>query len=212
MGTTKKKILLSIAELLSLSGLMISVPVIAGIDSVLIGHGTTETSITELMQEALILLSAVLCGLAAWQHPKSRGFLTLAAGLFGCMFIRECDAFLDTITHGFWVYPAIILALATILYALTCRETLIPTLVSYLGKKHFTYIFIGLLVVMVFSRAFGAGYLWEAVMGTNYRSAYKSLIQEGLELFGYIQVAYGALLLFFYERISTRQEPAAASN
>ncbi|MFC1467964.1 hypothetical protein ACFLQY_04695 [Verrucomicrobiota bacterium] len=207
----KKKILLSIAELLSLTVLMLSVPIIIGIDSLVIGHGTSETSITELMQEALILLSAVLCGISAWKRPQSRGFLALAAGFFGCMFIRECDAFFDKIAHGFWVYPAITFALATTLYALTSRETVIPTLLAYLGKSHFTYISIGLLLILVFSRAFGSGHLWEGVMGANYRSAYKSMIQEGLELLGYVHVAYGAVLLFFYEKMSTGKEQATES-
>ena len=87
-----------------------------------IGHGVTEHSLTELAQEALILISAILFWVGARQHPTVRSLLVLFAGLFGCMFIRELDALFDKIFHGFWIYPALLLAAGTILYAASCPK------------------------------------------------------------------------------------------
>jgi hypothetical protein len=202
MGGTELKVFFSIAEFMFMAGLMIAVPVIVAIDAVVIGHGTPEISITELTQEALILLSAILFGIGAWQRPKSRGCLVLVAGLFGCMFIRECDAYLDNITHGFWFYPAILLAVTTILYSISCRGTVLSPIAIFVGKKFYTYISIGLLLVLVFSRAFGTGYLWREVMGDNYDSMYKSIIQEGLELLGYVLISYGTVLFLFQKEVA----------
>ena len=85
-----------------------------------IRNGITENSITELMQEALILISAILFWVGAWRYPTVRSLLVLFAGLFGCMFIRELDALFDKIFHGFWIYPALLLSAGTILYAASC--------------------------------------------------------------------------------------------
>ena len=60
-----------------------------------------------------------------------------------------------------------------------------------------TYIFIGLLIIIVFSRAFGTGSLWHDIMGDDYDTLYKNIIQEGLELFGYGLVLYGSMLFYF---------------
>lgn len=185
---------------------MLSVPVLVKIDFTLIGHRASETSLLEITQEVLIFSSAVLCGISAWKHPDTRGFLALVSGLFGCMFIRECDALLDNIVHGFWFYPALALAFAAGLFAVNTQETVIPTFAAYLGEKYFTYISIGLLLVVVFSRSFGSGRLWQTVMGADYRATYKSVIQEGLELLGYIHIAYGTVLLFLNGSIHASKE------
>jgi hypothetical protein len=69
-------------------------------------------------------------------------------------------------------------------------------MVAYLGSKSWIYVTIGLLIVLVLSRLFGSGWLiWNAVMGEGYRAEYKAIIQEGLELFGYIFIFYGSWLL-----------------
>jgi len=202
MENIKLKVLFSVTEFLAQAVLIIAVPVIVAIDTVVIGHGITEISITEITQGALILSSAILFGIGAWQRPNSRGFLVLVAGLFGCMFIRECDFFLNKITHGFWVYAAILLSITVLLYSISCRGTVAYSMVVYVRKKFFLYISIGLLVVLVFSRTFGTGYLWREVMGDNYEWMYKSIIQEGLELLGYMLISYGSVLLLFQKEVT----------
>ena len=100
----------TIIEVLLLSVLMMAVPVFIFLDVIVIGHGLPEVSFTEISQELLILISALIFAHDAKNREQERGFLTLVSGLFGCMFIREFDALLDNIVHGFWVYPAFLLA------------------------------------------------------------------------------------------------------
>ena len=78
-------------EFAVLAAIMIATPAIVARDVEIFLHGSSEVSVTEFFQEALILLSAVLFALAARRQTESRGWLVLVAGLFACMFIREID-------------------------------------------------------------------------------------------------------------------------
>ncbi len=172
---------------------MVATPAIVALDVEVFLHGSSEVSITELSQEALILLSAVLFGLAARRQAQARAWLVLVAGLFACMFIREIDMWLDRIVHGFWVYPALATALAAIAYALRNRETLGSGFAAYTSTRAHAYVLTGLLVVVLFSRLFGSGGFWAGVMGDDFQHAYKTFIQEGIELLGYFLIAFGSV-------------------
>ncbi|MBY4675409.1 hypothetical protein [Marinobacterium arenosum] len=191
-----KGLLSSIIEFVTLAGLMILVPAVVAADIFLIGYGTSEQSLTQISQALLLLLTMWLFAREAVRQPAARGMLVLGAGFFGCMLIRECDGYLDAIAHGFWQYPAIALALMAILYARRCRGTVMAPMSAYMTSRPYPYLLIGLVVVLVFSRIFGTGHLWKAVMQVSYDNEYKSMIQEALELLGYVLIAYGACRAF----------------
>ena len=162
------------------------------IEATVIGS-ISETAMTELIQEALVLAAAFLFGVAAWRCPSFRSLLVLFAGLFGCMFIRELDALFDKIFHGFWVYPAVLLAVGTILYATRCPKIDLRQSLDFLTASSFRSVFFGLLTVLVISRIVGAGRIWYFIMGSkSVGRLYKNVIQEGLELWGYALIATGA--------------------
>ncbi|MCK9563097.1 MAG: hypothetical protein M0R02_10320 [Bacteroidales bacterium] len=190
------RIVRAVGEFLLLTLFALIPPLFVFIDSVVIGHGVTEDSLTEYAQETLLLVSALLFWHGARRHPDSRGFLLLVAGFFGCALIRELDSYLDFISHGFWVWPANLLALATISYvALRCKDTVLEPMAAFIDTKPYFYMVFGLLVVFVFSRLFGSGtLLWDHLLGDNYTHSFKSGVQEGLELFGYIFIGYSAYL------------------
>jgi len=194
MTNIKRTIYYSIFESLLLAVLMIIVPVLVALDVVVIGHGLPELSFTEISQELLILMSALIFAYDARYRIQERGFLVLVAGFFGCMFIRECDALLDNIVHGFWVYPAFLLAFGSIYYASLHQETVLYPMIKLIRKKHFAYLLTGLVFVLLFSRLFGTGGLWREIMGGDYNSLYKNIIQEGLELTGYTLIGYGSIM------------------
>jgi hypothetical protein len=196
MENDKIKILRSIAEFLFLTVLTVAVPLIVFVDSRILCDGVSELSITEITQEALILFSAILFWVEAWRRPQARGFLVLVGGFFACMFIRELDSLFDLIHPEFWVYPACLTTIISITYASNFRNTILSSMAAYTGAKSCIYISVGLLVVMVFSRLFGNGQLlWINIMGADYKGMYKTIIQEGLELFGYMFIFYGSCLL-----------------
>ncbi len=135
------------------------------------------------------------CCFGVLRDPQARGFMVLVAGLLSCMFIRELDYAFDQITHGFWFYPAMLMALGSILYAAINRDTISLPMVYFTGTRSYVFLAVGLLITLVFSRVFGSGNLvWKEALGSSYTAHFRSVIQEGLELFGYVFVFYGACL------------------
>lgn len=183
-------------KLLTLTALVLLSVFIVRIDDGLLQQGRSEYSITEFTQAGFILVSAILFGLSAKYDKQSRGFFVLVMGLFATMLIRESDAFFDLIFHGFWIYPALAVSLAAVFYARTCPGTVKYPMLKHMESKEFVYINLGLIIILVFSRTFGSGTLWRDIMGADYSSVYKSVIQEGIELFGYTVVLYGSILVW----------------
>ncbi|MDV6328153.1 hypothetical protein Q5L94_08785 [Idiomarina sp. Sol25] len=169
------------------------------LDAIVIGNNLNEFSVTEISQETLLLLTAIIFWYGTWQHPDSRGFFALAGGFFTCALIRESDSFLDAIWHGFWVWPATILSLSTVFYVVIyCQKSVIKPASEFIGTKPYLFIVIGLVTLLVLSRTLGSGnLLWNEILEEAYTQKFKSILQEGLELFGYVNIAYGSVLLFF---------------
>jgi hypothetical protein len=191
---------------LILQAFLVLVPVvIISLDAEILIQGSSEFSITEIAQELFILCSAVLFAFCAKLDVNSRGFFVLVAGLFATMFVRESDALLDNIQPGFWLYPALIVSLSSILYARKCAGTVKKPMLEHMESRHFIHISLGLILVMVFSRTFGSGHLWRDIMEHNYSIVYKSVVQEGIELLGYIFVLYGSILVWLDTIKKTRR-------
>ena len=184
-------------DFLALAILMALIPFFISIDITVLKNELSETSITEFMQEFFILISAIIFYKASSKEPESKGIFILLAGLFTMMFIREGDYYLDTIFHGFWKLPVAIVLIATLYYAFKNKTTIFKPLLTHSQTKKFTYILIGFLIIIIFSRLFGTGSLWRDIMGDNYHHLYKTVIQEGLELFGYSLIFYGSMLFWF---------------
>ena len=191
-----KTITKMILNLILQSFLVVIPVVIVSLDAEILIQGSSELSITEIAQELFILCSAVLFVLCAKLDVNSRGFFVLVAGLFATMFVRESDALLDNIQAGFWLYPALIVSLSAILYARKCVGTVKKPMLEQMESRHFLHISLGLILVLIFSRTFGSGHLWRDIMGHDYSIVYKSVVQEGIELLGYIFVFYGSILVW----------------
>ena len=196
-----------------LLGLVPIVFVIAWVDVTLFGS-ISEASVTELGQESLILAAACLFGFTAWRCPKLRSLLVLVAGLFGCMFIRELDAVFDIVFHGFWLYPALLLAAGSVIYATRCTRMSISESRELLMTSPFRLVCFGLLTVLVISRVAGTGKLWSFILDSESAGHfYKNIVQEGLELWGYGIIAVGAWYVMsqLTQTSASREKPQSSS-
>lgn len=156
----------------------------------------SEGSFVEFAQETLLLITTMIFGLFALKTRQ--GGLWLVAGFFGCMFIRELDAYFDLIVHGAWKYFALVVMVLSLYKAWRLGvENTIATLAAFMKSRSFIFIFIGLLIVLAYSRLFGMGELWHAIMGDNYIRLVKNVVEEGSELWGYALVTWGALNYLF---------------
>ncbi len=188
----RRVILRSLRNFAWITALSLAVPALALIDAQLIGSASSEASATEVAQELLLLLSTVLFLSAAARSIEMRPILLLAAGFFATMLVRELDYFWDKIAHGFWVYPALMVAAIAMISASQQRTSLLSSWAKYAQTKSYLLVSVGLLVVLILSRTFGSQLMWRPILGNSDVSLTKTVIQEGLELFGYLFVFWGA--------------------
>lgn len=196
MDDNTTKLLRSIADFVVLAALTVAVPLVVYVDAVLIGHGVPECSATEISQEAMLLFTALLFWAEARRRSQDRGLFILVGGFFACLFVRELDFLFDDIHRGFWMLPFLLTFIVSLGCALPYRNTIRSSMAAFADSRSCVYISIGLLILIAFSRLFGSNQLmWGEIMGEHYRSEYKSIIQEGLELFGCAFILFGAWLL-----------------
>ncbi|WP_244967928.1 hypothetical protein ACNFJN_09725 [Xenorhabdus budapestensis] len=100
--------------------------------------------------------------------------------------IRELDACFDKIFHGAWSWFAIPLAVVCIVYACTQRQKTLVGLVYFTRHQSYGMMVCGLLCVLVFSRLFGMGALWQGLMDEHFNRTVKNIVEEGCEMLGYV--------------------------
>lgn len=193
MTSNRTKLWLILTEGLLLICVILAVPLVVYLDTLVLGATIAENSITEYLHNGLLLVSIVAFGVGVVKQPLLRGYLLMVATLFSLLFIREFDAVLDRIWHGFWLYPAVAALIAGAILVALNRATLVVPLLQHYQTRPATFIYIGMLLLAVFTRTFGTGSLWEPIMGDDYQSTYKTIIQEGLELMSYTLIAYGSV-------------------
>ncbi|WP_086482155.1 hypothetical protein [Oceanospirillum sanctuarii] len=173
---------------------MLVAPLAIYTDMVVLQQEISETSLTEILQESFLLLSLMFYLVLYGQLKVARPFWALVAAFYGVLFIRELDMFLDVISHGFWKYPALLVAAAGIYIGLKGWQQTRRELYCFLETPGGVFTAFGVLLVLFFSRLFGSSKIWEPIMQENYLDIYKAAIQEGIELYGYSIIFVGSLL------------------
>ncbi len=186
MSNILKKLRSAILEFLCYSIAIVATFSLPYIDIVHLKNYIEEISLTEIAQELIIVCIIYTFLRIAYHHSYVRYSSILIAGLFTCMLIRELDSILDSIFHGFWVYPAILVALIAIFYTFFKHpKDTINQLVAYSCHSTYGYMIAGLIAILIFSRLFGIKIIWQTLLDNNYNRIVKNVIEEGIELFGY---------------------------
>ena len=146
----------------------------------------SEGGIVEIAQSVATLVIVFVLAIIIRRRPDLRGGVWLMFGFFLDIFIREQDALLDHVYHGFWVCPALVVALVCICLAFRSRETLAASFVHVRANRHFDLLALGLSMLLVFSRIFGNKIIWKAVVGHDDFRVAKHVAEEGVELLGYM--------------------------
>ncbi|MBD1576327.1 hypothetical protein HC723_07745 [Vibrio sp. S11_S32] len=110
-----------------------------------------------------------------------------------CLLIRELDGLFDLISHGFWVYPAAIVAASSIIYALKQKQQTIETFCLFVQSHNFISMCLGMGVLFVFSRLFCMGSLWDGLMQAHPERAVKNVAEEGTEMLGYMVIFFSCV-------------------
>ncbi|CZF81388.1 hypothetical protein GCE9029_02577 [Grimontia celer] len=178
---------------------LVSLPVLViRLDIDTLKTGASEGTLVEYMEQFLICLTILCYAYIAKHNPSFRRFGVLVMGFFLCMLIRELDMFFDELVfHGFWVYPASIVAASAIIYSLTDRAETANQFAAFVNHRNFALLCMGLVMLLVFSRLFGMGSLWREVLDEGYVRAAKNIAEEGTELMAYVTIFYASLRYAF---------------
>lgn len=183
-------------EFLCLSLLLGLVVILIYVDTVYLKNTVSEGSLTETVHLLVALICFALFAVGARRFAEERGYLTALATLFLLMAIRENDAVLDQIVHGFWKVPAAAVFFIGAVLVARNRHSVQRPLQNHFQSRSFGYLVTGFLLVVIYSRLFGSGVFWQAALGEAYNPALKGIIQESSELLGYVVLLFGAVLSY----------------
>lgn len=80
------------------------------IDFVLLNGNVGEISVTEMLQQLLLIVTSGSFIYLARERSEVKHAALLISAFFAVMFIREMDFWFDKIVHGAWVVPALLVA------------------------------------------------------------------------------------------------------
>lgn len=163
------------------------------IDFVLLNGNVGEISVTEMLQQLLLIVTSASFAYLAKEKSEVKHAALLISAFFAVLFIREMDFWFDKIVHGAWVVPALLVAGSAIFYAIKNGKRTIDQLALILASPHMNLLVTGVVLLLVFSRLFGMGSFWHNVMGDGYVRVVKNIAEEGIELLAYCLIAFASL-------------------
>ncbi|MDF7662939.1 hypothetical protein PUG81_28705 [Erwiniaceae bacterium L1_54_6] len=155
-------------------------------DLFVLSDDVKESSVTEIMQELILLAVASRFMRRAGEDNARRPALILMAGFFIVLLIRELDFAFDLLAHGSWLWFALAISVYAVYQAVRHGQQTLAGLVDFMSCPSWGMMCAGILTVLIFSRFFGMNELWRHIAGEDYPRVVKNLAEEGTELFGYM--------------------------
>lgn len=164
-----------------------------------------ETGPVEIAETVFDLTAALVFLLAARKDRSKEPCAVLIAGLFFCLFIREWDYLLDNLIsrHSWKIGVALVVTGMTVYAVRHIREVYFSVL-RFTHLPSFGIFLSGLLVLIAFSRLFGYGPFWKAIMDDSSYRTVKTIVEEGVEAMGYFLMLISACEYLHEARMRTR--------
>ena len=143
------------------------------VDIRVFGNDIPEVSLTEVVQESVLAVIVLVHLLLARKYAHLRYSNILIGGFFLAMLIRELDGLFDLLSHGSWVWFALLATAGSLLLPLRHLRQTLSQLAEYTRTPYYGMMISGLLAILVFSRLFGMHGLWYAVLEENYARVVK---------------------------------------
>jgi len=170
------------------------------IDLKILGNSITESSVTEIAQILLLILSIGCFTFLAIKKVDERSFFLLAAAFFTCMLIRELDAVFDLIAHGFWACIVAPVAISAIVNAVKNGSSTLQGLSRFVSSHAGVLMLVAVAILLFYSRLIGMTQVWQGIMGDNYSRTVKNAMEETSELLGY-SLIFAASATYLLQRL-----------
>ncbi len=160
----------------------------------------SEFGYVEFGQSLLLLTCVVMLVVADRRGEGDSPLLRCLALGFAMLLIRENDQVLELwLPHGIWKWPALVLLIVLAGVFWRHRGRVIEEVVELSRTPAFGVLLAGF-ATLVFSRFFGRGDFWEAVMEERYWRPVKNAAEEGVELFALGLLTAGVVELLLQRR------------
>jgi len=164
-------------------------------DVLVFNNSIGEVSVTEISQGVLLFFTASRYFMAATKNAQYHNVFVLLGSFFLVLLIREQDYWFDHISHGVWVYPALIVLLFSWIHFFKDFKSNLHQSISLLCNPNMYFLVTSMLMLIVFTRLIGVGDFWKSVMSDNYVRLVKNICEEGGELLCYYLIALYSYLL-----------------
>ena len=138
------------------------------LDVQLFGNGVGESGAVENTQLLLLGVCIATLSVLAKVSPADKRFALLAAAFIGCMFVRECDFFLNEMVPYCWQGIVTVLSASALSYsAKDARQTAQGGL-RFLCTDGGALVIPGLVVLLIYSRLIGMQGIWIQLLEGGY--------------------------------------------
>lgn len=170
------------------------------------GQKFSEYSGTEFYQEVLFFLASIMFFVTAYKFEDTRPTSILFGGFTLVAFCREFDYLTDFIGTSFWGVTAGVVILTVLILSWKKRKNLTQSYYEYYNSKAFAYMISGILVTFLFSRLFGKGDFWKAIMEDQYFRSVKNTAEEGTEVMGDILIFISSVEYLIFKIQQKREQ------
>jgi hypothetical protein len=162
-----------------------------------------EVGPIEILETVFSLIAALIFLIGAKNYPQHRPCAISIATLLFCLVVRESDYLLDTLVgrHSWKIIVSLILVFFTF-YLIRLHRQALLAIIDFVQRPSFGIFISGVLVLFVFSRLFGYGPFWQAIMDDPSYRTVKTIVEEGVELMGYFLILISSIEYFHDLRVS----------
>jgi putative effector of murein hydrolase LrgA (UPF0299 family) len=163
-----------------------------------------ENGPIEWLQLGAIVFAALILGAGALVEPEMRGMFGLLSCVASIAAVRELDKILDALLPGGWQGPMAGLVLLFSCLYYRYRKTIWVQAGSFVRTAPFGVLWAGFVITILLAQLAGHGTLLQLIMGDNYDRAYKRVIEEITEMFGYTVILLGSIEAIAFGRVSRK--------
>jgi hypothetical protein len=156
----------------------------------------------EWFQFALISIAAAIFWAGAAGPRPWRALFHVLTALASIAAVRELDSILDQrLAPLGWPAPALVLLAWACFVAARRRRPLADAAGRFVRSAAFGILWAGFILVTTFAQLVGHSDFLQALMGDDYSRAYKRVIEEIAEAFGYLLILIGAVETILLARL-----------
>ncbi|MDP1541250.1 MAG: hypothetical protein Q8L72_11450 [Moraxellaceae bacterium] len=164
-----------------------------GLDAFYEGHWV------ENLQMLLLALTAVFYAAVANLSAKDHGVLAKVMALLAAFaVIREGDAFWDRVMPAVgWELFGTLIFLGIVYVVVQGRQHFPKQVATFMGMRGMTLAWAGFMVAIPLAQIVAHGPLFQLIMGAEYMNTFKRMIEETLELVGYMMIFFSSVEHFY---------------